>query len=197
ENVIARINSFTLKSTQYRVGEIELHNGKVYYFFSMCGIGFDAHIVEKLHQKRKKKLYLWSYLTATFEELLIRGYRPDKFRIFLDTKRLDNVFFAIIFNINAYGGPFHFAHKKGSYRDDFLELIKFENAGKGSIPYIYAKALFNNFELAKDFPTVSFIEVFIEPEISTDKIPVHIDGDPLDYLPVAIRKSEKSIVIYS
>ncbi len=197
KNITDRINNQNLQAKQYQLGEVELENGKVFYFFSISGIGFDAYVVEKLHRMRREKLYIWSYITLSFEELILKEYKASNFRIFLDTKIINNVFFAIIFNINAYGGPFHFANKKGSCNTDFLYLVKFENMGASSIPYIYGKALLNNLKLCKDYSTIQFMEVFIEPEVSSSKIPVHTDGDPLYYLPVAIRKSEKTIVIYS
>lgn len=221
ETIAEKINTYKLQSKQYRVGEVEYEKGRLAYFFSMCGVGFDAYIVHKLNQMRKKKLYIWSYLTVSVEELLLKGYKPVNFRVFMDTKVFENVFFSLFFNINAYGGPFAFFEKVGTYSDDFLYMIKFAQMGMSSLPYIYAKALKNYVSLLLNLPAfprchseqseesnrgfhyTEFMEAMIDQVGKSDcrnlqdKIYVHIDGDPLTTLPVVVRKSLKSITVYS
>lgn len=202
KNIAWKINEYRLIPKSFRVGEVEYEGGKLAYFFSMCGIGFDAYIVEKLAKIRKKKLYIWSYLTTAVYELFIKRLKPANFRIFVNTQIIENVFFAIFFNIVAYGGPFAFSGRVGLYNEDFLYMIKFDRAGIGSIPSIYTKALKNFlFSLASvtneaDFNFSEVMEAIIDP-VSPEKVYVHIDGDPLTTLPVIARKSLKSVTVYS
>jgi threonine aldolase len=51
--------------------------------------------------------------------------------------------------------------------------------------------------MGKVFPTAEILEILAEPQDYENKIPLHIDGDPLTYLPAIIRKSTKTITIYS
>lgn len=204
ETIAEKINFCRLQSKQFRVGEVEYDKGRVAYFFSMCGAGFDAYIVEKLNNIRKRKLYIWSYLTVSIRELFLKNYKPVNFRIFVDTKIFQNVFFALFFNINAYGGPFAFFKEVGASHNDLLYMIKFEKMGVGSVPYIYAKALknylsllFSNYKSGENpFPYIECMEAMLDKN-SSDKVLVHVDGDPLTTLPVIVRKSPKSITVCS
>lgn len=208
KDIAQKINSQKLEPKQYKVAEVEYNKGKLAYFFSMCGVGFDAHIVEKLSRMRKKKLYIWSYFTTSVEELFLKRFQATPFRIFTDTKVWQRVFFALFFNTIAYGGPFTFSRER-TYSDDFLYLLNFDNSGISTTPSIYAKAfksylysLVNHPKQIKttpkycDFHFLEFTEAIVDTT-SDDKIYVHIDGDPLTTLPVVIRKSLKSITVYS
>lgn len=169
-------------------------NGKL--FLVMAGCGFDAHVVEKLHQSRKGHISYWSWFRPVLSTL--RRYRYPELQISVEqhpdepsnraqaepTEILTNASarWAFIFNAPRYAMNLPLLPEADPY-DGALDLCSFRYGGLlRGIVYLAAVVLRKHRQWCEtDF--CKFRKLTIS---SNSRVPFQLDGDPGGELPVTI-----------
>ena len=169
-------------------------NGKL--FLVMAGCGFDAHVVEKLHQNRKGHISYWSWFRPVLSTL--RRYRYPELQISVErypderggedqpetTEILTNTSarWAFIFNAPRYAMNLPLLPEADPY-DGALDLCSFRYGGllRGAV-YLAAVLLRKH----RQWCETEFCK-FRKLTISSNaRVPFQLDGDPGGELPVTI-----------
>jgi diacylglycerol kinase family enzyme len=169
-------------------------NGKL--FLVMAGCGFDAHVVEKLHQNRKGHISYWSWFRPVLSTL--RRYRYPELQISverrsdekggqeqLETKETltsTSARWAFIFNAPRYAMNLPLLPEADPY-DGALDLCSFRYGGlvRGTV-YLVAVVLRKH----RQWCETEFCKFRKLTISSNSRVPFQLDGDPGGELPVTI-----------
>jgi len=169
-------------------------NGKL--FLVMAGCGFDAHVVEKLHQNRKGHISYWSWFRPVLSTL--RRYRYPELQISVERSPVGqggqdqpeakeiltntSARWAFIFNAPRYAMNLPLLPEADPY-DGALDLCSFRYGGllRGAV-YLAAVVLRKH----RQWCETEFCK-FRKLTISSNaRVPFQLDGDPGGELPVTI-----------
>lgn len=169
-------------------------NGKL--FLVMAGCGFDAHVVEKLHQNRKGHISYWSWFRPVLSTL--RRYRYPELQISVErypderggedqpetTEILTNTSarWAFIFNAPRYAMNLPLLPEADPY-DGALDLCSFRYGGLLRGAVYLAAVLLRKHRQWCETEFCKFRKLTIR---SNSRVPFQIDGDPGGELPVTI-----------
>lgn len=159
-------------------------NGRV--FVLLAGCGFDADVVERLHQLRAGgHSSYWKWVRPMWHAA--RRYRYPKLRVYCQLadgrqEMLPDAYWAFVVNLPPYAGGISLApHAVGV--DGLLDVSTF---GGGSLwhglRYLSYVWLARHHALA-DFKSVPVKGVRIE---SDERVPYQLDGDPGGHLPLEV-----------
>ncbi len=203
ENLLAKhlgmsadVNRFVdvIINGQYRKMDAGSANGKL--FLVMAGCGFDAHVVEKLHQQRKGHISYWSWFRPILSTL--RRYRYPELQISverypdeqdgqgqaetIETLTNGSARWAFIFNAPRYAMNLPLLPEADPY-DGALDLCSFRYGGllRGTV-YLAAVVLRKHRQWCET-EFCKFRKLTIR---SNSRVPFQIDGDPGGELPVTI-----------
>ena len=164
-------------------------NGKLFLVMASCG--FDAHVVEKLHQSRKGHISYWSWFRPILSTL--RRYRYPELNITVDQGADDqtdaseiltnsSARWAFVFNAPRYAMNLPLLPEADPY-DGVLNLCSFRYGGliRGMV-YLAAVLLRKHRQWCKT-EFCKFRKLTIS---SNSRVPFQLDGDPGGELPVTI-----------
>ena len=166
-----------------KVREVDMFTANDRGFLQMCGVGFDAQIVEGVTWSSKKK---WGPLAYVFSALRIMGKNPPLLTIRTPDGVTRECAFAVMGNGGLYGGPFTL-FPQAAVDDGILDLLIFKKLGFSVLGEFW-RALFGRHKLPRS-PHVEYVrleECIIE---SPGKTPYELDGDSCGETPVVIRRS--------
>jgi diacylglycerol kinase family enzyme len=160
-------------------------------FFNSVGVGFDAEVAE-IVRKEENKSGIWAYLSAVFKAW--RNLKPIKIEIDLDgvVMRKD-ITLVCIGNGRSSGGGFYLT--PSARIDDGLFDICVINALPKSRIFQYLPRALNGTHIRLDGTAIYRSRKAMV--ISRKKLPVHVDGEPLEPSPrrIEFRFNEEKILV--
>ncbi|MCX7829512.1 MAG: diacylglycerol kinase family lipid kinase [Acidobacteria bacterium] len=166
------------KERKVSVGKIIiLPQKKSRYFLLMCGIGFDAEVVNSNSEILKKNIGRFSYVYSALKTLF--SYTPEKLNFKLDKEEFIG-YSALVSNSSRYGGNFKIA-KTASIFEPELHSIIMENDNPLDIVKVALSSLF------KSYPAFEGLHFRISKRIEiTGNAKIQLDGDFAGTLPCLI-----------
>ncbi len=203
ENLLARHLGMSADADQFvdvisngRYQKMDAGRANGQLFLVMAGCGFDAHVVEKLHQQRKGHISYWSWFRPVVSTL--RRYRYPELQISVepfpegeggrDCSETTEVLtkcsarWAFIFNAPRYAMNLPLLPEADPY-DGALDLCSFRYGGllRGMV-YLAAVVLRKHRQWCET-EFCKFRKLTIK---SNTRVPFQLDGDPGGELPVTI-----------
>jgi diacylglycerol kinase family enzyme len=150
-------------------------------FTLMASAGFDADVVQRLHESRRGNISRLSYVQPILES--VRKYQYPEIRLWVDDAPAPAIArMAVIVNIPIYALGLSVA-RTARGDDGRLDLRLF---GRGSafqmVRYLCNLAL-GTHERLPDVESLAGSRVRIESDVP---VPIQVDGDPAGYTPVEI-----------
>ncbi len=200
ENLLARhlglstnVTQFVslIRNGQYQQMDAGRANGKLFLVMASCG--FDAEVVEKLHQNRKGHISYWSWFRPIISSL--RRYRYPELQISIDTPANETTSsqsapltlkasarWLFVFNAPRYAMNLPLLPEADPH-DGALDMCSFRYGGVfRGIVYLVAVVLKKHRQWCKtEFG--KFRKMTIR---SNSRVPFQLDGDPGGELPVTI-----------
>lgn len=165
------------------VREVDMFTANDRAFLQMCGVGFDARIVENVTWQSKKA---WGPLAYVFSAFRVLAMRQPSLLVSLPGGETRECVFAVMGNGGLYGGPFRL-FPQAAPDDGVLDILLFRKLGL-SVLGEFRRALFQGRSLPSS-PHVEYLRV-TECEVnSAEKVPYELDGDSCGDAPVKIRLS--------
>jgi diacylglycerol kinase family enzyme len=161
-------------------------NGRLFLLMASCG--FDAEVVQRLHQARHGNIHHWDYAKPILDA--VRSYEYPELRISYPLREKDAfeqwetlaARWAFVFNLPCYARGLRLA-PLASGTDGLLDLCTFrEGSLWHGMRYLTAVTLGRHAELA-DCRSARLRRVRIE---SDQNVPYQLDGDPGGMLPLEI-----------
>jgi diacylglycerol kinase (ATP) len=162
------------------------------YFTMMAGIGFDAHVVDKVDPRIKRRFGKLAYVVSSLAQLLT--YRPRTYRVRL-AGREEVVASVVVANGHFYGGPYVVAPDASLDVPD-LQVCLFHRTGRWhALRYLWGM-LSGRLARFKDFEIVSAEEVTVEAGPGCAEYePVQGDGDIVGALPMRITVTPSALSV--
>lgn len=164
-----------------KVREVDMFTANGRAFLQMCGVGFDAQIVENVTWQSKKA---WGPLAYVFSAFRVLTKRPPSLLVSLPGGETRECVFAVMGNGGLYGGPFRL-FPKAEPDDGVLDLLLFRKLGL-SVLGEFRRALFSKTSLPSS-SHVEYLRVKACDIAATEKVPYELDGDSCGDAPVRIR----------
>jgi diacylglycerol kinase (ATP) len=157
-------------------------NGKLFLVMASCG--FDADVVQRLHEGRTGNIRHWSYVKPILDAL--RQYRYPLIRLTLDgNPQSVTAKWAFVFNCPRYAMNLPIVHDADS-GDGMLDLCTF-GRGKLMRGLLYLSAIITGQHRRwKKNRVKRFRYLRIESDDSRKRVPYQLDGDPGGELPLEI-----------
>ena len=165
-----------------RVIDVAVTNGR--QFMLGAGAGFDAAIVNRVHQNRGKRLGFHSYVRPVFHVLQTYAFPPIRVRIDGETV-CENAHYAIVGNCRYSAGIFRFT-PKARLDDGLLDVCLFRNLTMVRMARLALASWRPRFAERKDILYHTGREVTFESADGTE-VPLQIDGDPAGTLPATFQ----------
>ena len=157
-------------------------------FLLMAGCGFDARVVERLHQHRPAHIRRLSYLRPILQSMGDYSF-PEICLDFLDdetgrvTASLSPVRWALVFNLPCYGGGLSLAPDANG-ADGLFDVCSFRDGSLWhGLQFCLAAYLRQHQRLAA-WAARRSRRLRIRSE---ERVPYQLDGDPGGYLPVELQ----------
>lgn len=152
-------------------------------FIMMCGIGYDAWVVDNVNLALKKKVGKLAYVLAMLKQ--IRRYGEQRYRVEVDGRPLD-CFSAIITNGRHYGGSFVLSHEANILRPH-VQVLLFQQPGLRFFLRCLVALLVGRMESVAGVASLRAQKVRIHNSCGTDNGEIiQADGDPAGPLPAYI-----------
>ena len=143
-----------------------------YYFFSTCGIGFDALVADKFATDGLRGFK--GYAINSLKEWLT--YKPETYHIYGDGIDMETTAFLITFaNANQWGYEAHIA-PKASIQDGKMDIAIMSQFPIIQAPSLALRLFTNSIDKDLHMNLLSAKEVHV---IRSQEGPMHIDGDPI------------------
>lgn len=151
-------------------------NGRI--FLLMIGCGFDAEVVNRVHEHRTGHISLKNYLGPVAD--VVRNYQyPDIVAEWDDGRATLSARWMFVFNLPCYGGGFRIApHSDGS--DGLLDLCAFRRVGFWKC---LTTVLLRQHRRLSDWSEHRVGRLRIRSEAA---VPYQLDGDPGGWLPLEV-----------
>jgi diacylglycerol kinase (ATP) len=161
------------------------------YFFSVAGVGFDAHIVYKLSSGLKMSLGVAGYVLEALRQVA-------RYPFPLTTLKADNnelrATFAIVQRTRVYAGWLHTAPTADLFAPRFA-LCAFPSQSRLRY-FLYAGAVLARLHLRlKDVKLVDASKVTCSPPDSQTRVHVELDGELAGILPVTFEVVPDSLTL--
>jgi len=159
-------------------------------FISMLGIGFDAFVIKNINIDLKKKFGKLTYFFESIKALFKYDY--PLFELSLDNKNY-KAYSAIISNTKFYAGSYIISEKI-NIENNFLYATLFLKKGFFNTIFFSFLLLMKKIEYSKNIKIIKFSKM----KMLTKNIPMHADGDLIDFQS-DIKISKKQIIfkVYS
>jgi YegS/Rv2252/BmrU family lipid kinase len=160
-------------------------NGR--YFSLMCGVGMDAHIVNRTSLRLKKRIGKLAYVLQGLRELTVSV--PRRYRVEIDGSQVVETSSVIVAKSRFYGGEFQLA-PKASIRKPEFQVCLFQRGGRlNTLLYIIGMGI-GHLDRMPGYRTVPAQHVRITGH---DGGPAQMDGDARGSLPLEVRLGERSL----
>jgi diacylglycerol kinase (ATP) len=161
-------------------------NGR--YFSLMCGVGMDAHIVNRTSLRLKKKIGKLAYVLQGLRELATGT--PRRYRVEIDAAEVVETSSVIVAKSRFYGGEFQLAPKASIHKPEF-QVCLFLRAGRlSTLLYVIGMGL-GHIERMPGYRVVPATRVRITGH---DGDPAQIDGDSRGILPLEVGLDERPLL---
>lgn len=157
-------------------------------FMVMCGVGYDAWVVDQVDLILKRRLGKLAYLLAMIRQLF--RYGETRFRVTVDGRPLD-CFSAVITNGRRYGGSFLLSRKASLSRPS-LQVLLFQRPGLWFLLRCMLALLLGRLETLDGVASLSAERLRIE---APGREPVQADGDPAGWLPADIEMEDRPVLL--
>jgi len=160
-------------------------------FAMMAGVGFDAHVVDRVRPAVKRRLGKGAYALEILRGLI--AFSPRRYRVQIDDSGPVVATSAIVCNGRFYGGRYVLA-PAASLALPALEVVLFRGSGRwNAIRYLAATALGRVHRLP-DVTIRTARRVRVEAEDGARE-PVQADGDIVARLPVRIAVAPDTMTV--
>ncbi|MEE2869001.1 MAG: diacylglycerol kinase family protein [Pseudomonadota bacterium] len=149
-------------------------------FIMMCGIGYDAWVVDGVNLGIKERFGKLAYVLAMLGQ--IRRYGERQYRVTVDGRPLD-CFSAIVTNGRHYGGSFVLSREANILRPQ-VQVLLFQKPGVRFLLRCLSALLLGRMERVDGVASLRAEKVHIQCEQAAE--PVQADGDPAGHLPAEI-----------
>jgi diacylglycerol kinase (ATP) len=151
------------------------------------GVGFDAHVVREVEQRRRGPISFASYLAPGARALA--RWRPAPLRVTVDGVELPPCPFAIFCGTRHYGGPWVRFGPGVALDDGIFELYRFATP---TIPSLLRAALRGILGALPGGAVTRHPARRVRIE-SDEAVPVQIDGDSAGETPIEVEVSPRSL----
>lgn len=158
-------------------------------FIMMCGIGYDAWVVDGVDLGIKERFGKLAYVLAMVGQ--IRRYGERHYRVTVDGRPLD-CFSAIITNGRHYGGSFVLSQEANILRPQ-VQVLLFQKSGVSFLLRCLTALLFGRMEQVDGVASLRAGKVTIQCEGAEE--PIQADGDPAGMLPAEIEVDELAVPV--
>ncbi|KGD65503.1 hypothetical protein Y5S_01396 [Alcanivorax nanhaiticus] len=149
-------------------------------FIMMCGIGYDAWVVDAVDLGIKERFGKLAYALSMLSQ--IRRYGEQRYRVAVDGRPLD-CFSAIVTNGKHYGGSFVLSREANILRPQ-VQVLLFQKPGVRFLLRCLTALLFGRMEQMDGVASLRAEQVTISCETGDE--PIQADGDPAGRLPADI-----------
>jgi diacylglycerol kinase (ATP) len=182
-DVLARL----LAHGQTRDIHVGCANGR--YFSLMCGVGMDAHIVNRTSLRLKKKIGKLAYVMQGLREL-VAGV-PRRYRVEIDGSEVVEASSVIVAKSRFYGGEFQLAPQAAIGTPE-LQVCLFLRGGRlSTLIYIIGMGT-GHLDRMPGYRTAAARKVSI---VGHDGEPFQLDGDCQGCLPLDIGVGERPLPV--
>lgn len=151
------------------------------HFTMMAGAGFDAHVVDRVDPRWKRRLGKGAYVLAGWRAFL--AYRPRRYRVTVDGAAFEAAS-VVCCNGRFYGGRFVLA-PDARLDDGRLHVVLFQRTGRLAVLRYAAAMALGMIPRLDDVRIVPGRRVTIAAA-DGDAEPVQADGDIVAHLPVTV-----------
>lgn len=181
----------TLRHGKLRRLDVGLANGTP--FLLMAGIGFDAHVVHTLDQRRRGPIGLWSYAVPALSAVARYGFPPIEVSVDGVRRFGPQPAVVMVANLPPYGTGFPIVPMaRGD--DGLLDVVCLPCRSKAELAKIVSLAAFGQH---LDVPGPHKLQGRVIELRSTQKVPVQVDGDPAAHLPLRCELLPRQIRLLS
>lgn len=156
-------------------------------FLMMCGVGYDAWVVDQVSLTLKRRLGKLAYVLAMIRQMF--RYGGLRYRVTVDGRPLD-CFSAVITNGRRYGGSFIISRQASLSRPS-LQVLLFQRPGVWFLVRCLFALLFGRMERVDGVASVSAERIQVQAPVSPE--PVQADGDPVGWLPADIEMEPRPV----
>lgn len=156
-------------------------------FIMMCGIGYDAWVVDGVNLAVKERFGKLAYVQSMLAQ--IRRYGQRHYRVMVDGRPLD-CFSAIVTNGRHYGGSFVLSREANILRPQ-VQVLLFQKPGVSFLLRCLAALLLGRMERVDGVASLRAQRVEIRCENADE--PIQADGDPAGQLPAEILVEDEPI----
>ncbi len=172
---------------QRNTREVDLARANKHYFVQLAGVGLDAQVVKETSWAAKRNFGPLSYLYSTAQ---IAARKPP--RLFVESaERTVEGSFVLVGNGRFYGGPFEM-FKRARVDDGLLDLIVFQKTSHLDLARYFASLVMGQHTDLSDVIYFQARKVIVR---SDDEVPVEVDGELADEVPVTFRISSKKLKV--
>ena len=156
-------------------------------FIMMCGIGYDAWVVNGVNLSVKERFGKLAYVQSMLAQ--IRRYGQRHYRVMVDGRPLD-CFSAIVTNGRHYGGSFVLSREANILRPQ-VQVLLFQKPGVSFLLRCLAALLLGRMERVDGVASLRAQRVEIRCEGADE--PIQADGDPAGQLPAEIVMEDEPV----
>lgn len=164
---------------------VDLPRANRHYFVQLAGVGLDAQVVQETSWNFRKNFGPLSYVISAAQ---IAARKPPKLIVEADGRETEGSF-VLIGNGRFYGGPFTI-FKEAQIDDGKLDVLIFKNLGYLDIVRYLNGVIFGTH---MQLPDVEYFQTAKAIIRSEQKVPVEVDGEVIDNLPVTFRVSPRKL----
>jgi diacylglycerol kinase (ATP) len=173
-----------MKRTIRRVDLGQLHSGSERRFLFVAGIGFDAYIVSRVHQRIKRKLGMAAYALEAIR--CLRNYTFPEFQVATSSGRLSATS-CIVCNAKSYGGGLQFC-PDADMTDGLLDIVVLQERHRLGLACFLLRAWFGN---TAAHPWIHRLRAKSLKIAGPTEVMVQTDGELAGCLPISISLTEQ------
>ncbi|QRM31063.1 diacylglycerol kinase family protein [Microvirga sp. VF16] len=172
-----------------RTREIHVGCANGRYFSLMCGVGMDAHIVNRTSLRLKKRIGKLAYVLQGLREL-VAGV-PRRYRVEIDGSEVVEAASVIVAKSRFYGGEFQLAPQADIGKPEFQVCLFLRGGRLSTLLYIIGMGI-GHLDRMPGYRTVAAKAVRISGH---DGDPAQLDGDCRGNLPLEIGLGERPLSV--
>lgn len=165
--------------------KIDLARANKQYFVQLAGVGLDAQVVQETSWASKKTFGPLSYLVSAAQ---IAARTPPVIEIEADSRTLEGSF-VLVGNGRFYGAPIA-VFREARLDDGLLDVLIFKNLGYLDIARYLAGIMTGTHLQLTDVEYFQTKKVRVS---ARETVPVEVDGELADALPVTFRISSRKL----
>lgn len=172
-----------------KVSEVDVFTANDIPFLQMCGVGYDAQVVQRTTWGSKKK---WGALAYFISGVRCLYEKPPILILRTPDGQVHEGVFAIMGNGSLYGGQFRL-FPDASYEDGLLDILLFKKLG-GEVIKQFLRGIFRS----RKYPNPRNVLYLRLPSCeieSSQEVPFELDGDVKGGTPVKLKLSAQKLKV--